>query len=352
MHLVQALQADNANRNRIPALVYRKDDLVYVSIRNWGTDRDAKKLDFRFLGLYRILKVLLYNAYYLELLPDIQKYPVFYSNLLRRADNDLLLGQISPTEGPPLLIHVERDNRGEDKQEVQEIIEKALYKPNRLQQKTLGKELIEIYKVKWIGYDKPIQEPSSYLEGAIEIVDKFYARQLDSMSIPPSLRAIETRDLTIRSVLLQASRIDLRRVTRTSVKAAALAIPVRSTETIPNLATTVQKRYTSSFQGESKVPVLNSSLRGSAASQCEDNTVHTSVPVDAGSYAADAIVNEYKVLGQAVSNSYIGSTVSPQTEQNAKHSLIDESDTNTDRDIEDDVAFAYAMTATRQYRRL
>lgn len=114
MHLAQALQADNANRNRMPTLVYRKDDLVYVSIRNWGTDRDAKKLDFRFSGPHRILKVLLYNAYYLELLPDIQKYPVFYSNLLRRADNDLLLGQISPAEGPPLLIHVERDNRGDD----------------------------------------------------------------------------------------------------------------------------------------------------------------------------------------------------------------------------------------------
>jgi hypothetical protein len=54
------------------------------------TARLQKKLDWKFLGPYRVTKVVSLYAYRLKLPASIRIYPVFYVNLLRPAATDPL----------------------------------------------------------------------------------------------------------------------------------------------------------------------------------------------------------------------------------------------------------------------
>ena len=108
-------------------------DIVWVTTKNWKTERPSRKLDYQMAEPYKILKKI-GNLYKVKLPNSVKVHPVFSPNKLRKAAIDPLLRQVNP---PPLLIQV----NGEDEWEIEDIL------ACRLIRGTLK------YCVSWKGYD-------------------------------------------------------------------------------------------------------------------------------------------------------------------------------------------------------
>ena len=76
----------------------------------------STKLDFKYLGKFRITKKVSSHAYKLELLASMKVHPIFHVFLLEPATSDPLPGQLQPPP-PPVIINEE------PKWEVDEIID-------------------------------------------------------------------------------------------------------------------------------------------------------------------------------------------------------------------------------------
>ena len=61
--------------------------MVYLAIKNIITKKPSKKLDYKYLELYKVTKRILKNNYQLDLPPKVRIYPIFYISLLKDAIN-------------------------------------------------------------------------------------------------------------------------------------------------------------------------------------------------------------------------------------------------------------------------
>ena len=57
--------------------------MVYLAIKNITTKRLSKKLDYKYIGLYPVIKKILKNNYKLNLLLKIRIYLIFYVFLFK-----------------------------------------------------------------------------------------------------------------------------------------------------------------------------------------------------------------------------------------------------------------------------
>ena len=75
------------NQKRLKGLTFSEGSMVYLVIKNIIIKRLSKKLDYKYLGLYKVTKRISENNYQLDLSPKVRIYPIFYISLLKDAIN-------------------------------------------------------------------------------------------------------------------------------------------------------------------------------------------------------------------------------------------------------------------------
>ena len=110
-------------------------DMVWVSIKNWKTQRPSKKLNHQMAGPYKIIEKC-GHSWKIKLPDSIKIWPVFHTQLFRKAATDPLPGQINES---PLPIQIEE---GDEEWEVKKIL------ASKVKRKKV------YYRASWVGYDK------------------------------------------------------------------------------------------------------------------------------------------------------------------------------------------------------
>jgi hypothetical protein len=90
IYIAQTRHKKYAHRKRKPAYRFYISQKVWLNSKNIQTARPQKKLDWKNLGPWPIIKVISPYAYRLELPPFMKIHPVFHVNLLRPAFTNLL----------------------------------------------------------------------------------------------------------------------------------------------------------------------------------------------------------------------------------------------------------------------
>ena len=170
MSFAQETYAEAANVHRSPAPSYKPGDFVWVNSKNIRTLRPRKKLDWKYLGPFKVLESVGTHAYRLDLPPRMRYHPVFHVNLLRPASNDPVPGQVQPPPPP-----IEVDNH--DEWQVEDILDRTADNSRFL--------------VQWVGYEEPTWEPYEYVQHLTTLLQRLDTR-LAGLS-PPRRRSRRAR---------------------------------------------------------------------------------------------------------------------------------------------------------------
>ena len=81
LRLSQEAQAHTANLHQVPSLFYQTGDLVWLNTKNIRTHHPCKKLDDKWIGLFKVLKTIRSRACHLELPHTLKIHPVFHVSL-------------------------------------------------------------------------------------------------------------------------------------------------------------------------------------------------------------------------------------------------------------------------------
>ncbi|KAI0999592.1 hypothetical protein K3495_g8605 [Podosphaera aphanis] len=118
MKVSQAYYEKYANRHRTSSPAYRVGDRVVVNAKNIKTKRPSKKLDWKNLGPFIVVKVIGSHNYQLKLTEDLKSvHPIFHTSLLRPDPNNPFPGQTNEPNPP-----VEVDASGESQYEADAIL--------------------------------------------------------------------------------------------------------------------------------------------------------------------------------------------------------------------------------------
>ena len=75
------------NQKRLKELTFSEKNIIYLATKNIITKKPSKKLDYKYLGLYKVIKRISENNYQLDLPSKVRIYPIFYILSLEDAIN-------------------------------------------------------------------------------------------------------------------------------------------------------------------------------------------------------------------------------------------------------------------------
>jgi hypothetical protein len=141
----------------MPLVLRYNSDKVWLSMSNISTMHPSRKLDWKRLGPYKILRKIGIHAYELELPDTIKIHPVFDVSLLEAAANDPLPEQMVAVLP---LIEVNR----EQEWLMEDVLDSEIFgRWNKLH-----------YQIKWRGYADQSWEPAEGING-LPVIDKFHS---------------------------------------------------------------------------------------------------------------------------------------------------------------------------------
>ena len=125
----QAVQAEQADQHRLPALIFQIGDTVWLLRCHMQTTRPSSKLYFRRLRRFKILDKIFSHAYKLDLPTYMKCHTVFHVSLLEPIASNPLQGQKCPAP-PPTVVNDEQEYKGEEVVDSKPIRKKYITKHN------------------------------------------------------------------------------------------------------------------------------------------------------------------------------------------------------------------------------
>ena len=160
MKNAQIRQKENYDQHRKPDPNLKSGDMVWFIPRNVKTTRPSKKLDYKKMGPFKIIKKVGTSSYKLDLPTSMRIHNTFHISLLEPYEDNKFPSQIQ-TPPPPIEID------GEPEYELEEIIDSRLYR-NKLQ-----------YRAKWTGYSPEHDKtwyPAENFNNASLATEQFHSR--------------------------------------------------------------------------------------------------------------------------------------------------------------------------------
>ena len=160
MTTAQLRQKENYDKHRKPNPNLKSEDMVWFLPRNAKTMRPSKKLDYKKMGPFKIIRKVGTSSYKLDLPASMTIHNTFHISLLEPYEYNKFPSQIQ-TPPPPMEID------GEPKYELEEIIDPRLHR-DKLQ-----------YRAKWTGYSPEHDKnwyPTENFENASIAIEYFHSR--------------------------------------------------------------------------------------------------------------------------------------------------------------------------------
>ena len=148
---------EQADKNRLPDPNFQVGDKVWLNRKNITTDRPTTKLDYRYLGPYKILEKIGKRAYRLELPKTMKIHEVFHVSLLEKWHEDEH-GR-KPIPLPPVVTP-----EGEEEYEIEKVLNSRKTR-NHIE-----------YLIRWKGYgpEEDMWVPEDDMGNAEEALADFY----------------------------------------------------------------------------------------------------------------------------------------------------------------------------------
>ena len=158
LEFVRNRMTNYANRKRIEGPIFSEGDMVYFATKNIETKRQNKKLDYKYIGPYKIKRKISENNYELDLPPKVKLHPIVHISLLESAENTI---QVKTGNEP------ETEVDGPEEYIVENILD---------MDKINGKTM---YFVKWKDYPdaENTWEPPEHLTGAQRLLKDFHQQR-------------------------------------------------------------------------------------------------------------------------------------------------------------------------------
>jgi transposase InsO family protein len=168
MAKAQEKQQLQTNKHRRP-VDFKVKDKVWVSTKNWTSERPSRKLGYQNEGPYEIIEKV-GHSYRLKLPDSNHRHDVFAPDLLRKDPGDPLLGQ-RPNSPLPIVYNQEPE------WEVEEILQSRTWR-RKLQ-----------YQVKWVGIDHdPVFYNADGFKGAPHKLKAFHDNHPKAKGPPTNLQ--------------------------------------------------------------------------------------------------------------------------------------------------------------------
>ena len=130
----KAIQAKYYNKNH-KDVVFGENELVWLSLKNITTNRPKKKLDYKYVGPYRVKRVINPRVYKLNLPKSLSGiHPVFYISMLEKYHKQAINRQPNPA---PVEIVTQEENA---------------YVVDHIKEDKLFPDQNRYYKISWKGY--------------------------------------------------------------------------------------------------------------------------------------------------------------------------------------------------------